>query len=298
MQTITRRRFLTAAGALAAASTAVPQQAHAIEPLKRDAKSAMKLSLAGYSFHRQFRAKEMNLEQFIDYCASLGIPGAEPTSYYFPDPVTSTYLSSLKRRAHLAGLSISGGAIANDFTLPPGPKLDEQMAHVSKWIDHYALLGAPTIRVFSGHVKSGEDKQAVVRRTVENFERACEMAGKRGIFLALENHGGLTATALGMLELIKAVKSPWFGVNWDSGNFHSEDPYAELAMIAPYAVAVQLKVRIGPSKKPQPADLARKIGMLREVNYSGWVALEYEADEDPYTAIPRYIDQLDKLIRG
>ena len=29
------------------------------------------------------------------------------------------------------------------------------------------------------------------------------------------------------------VDSEWFGVNWDSGNFDSADPYAELAAIAP-----------------------------------------------------------------
>ena len=57
---------------------------------------------------------------FIDYSASLGLDGAEPTSYFFPPAFDRDYLNDLKRRAHLAGLDISGGAIANNFTLPPG----------------------------------------------------------------------------------------------------------------------------------------------------------------------------------
>ena len=36
-------------------------------------------------------------------------------------------------------------------------------------------------------------------------------------------------------------------------------------------------------------------GILRAVNYRGYVALEYEAAEDPKTAIPRYVEQLMKL---
>jgi hydroxypyruvate isomerase len=35
---------------------------------------------------------------------------------------------------------------------------------------------------------------------------------------------------------------------------------------------------------------------LQDVGYSGWVALEYEAKEEPLEAIPRYLDQLRKLI--
>ena len=33
-----------------------------------------------------------------------------------------------------------------------------------------------------------------------------------GIILALENHGGITATSEQMMALIKAVNSKWFGV--------------------------------------------------------------------------------------
>jgi sugar phosphate isomerase/epimerase len=37
---------------------------------------------------------------------------------------------------------------------------------------------------------------------------------------------------------------------------------------------------------------------LRDAGYSGWVALEYEAEEEPRQAIPRYLDELRKLIRA
>jgi len=113
----------------------------------------------------------------------------------------------------------------------------------------------------------------------------------------LENHGGITATAEGTLSILQAVKSDWFGLNLDTGNFHTADPYADLEKVAPYAVVVQVKTELKrPDQKPEEADLKRKIEMLRKVNYRGYVVLEYEAAEDPKTAIPRYARQLRELI--
>lgn len=113
--------------------------------------------------------------------------------------------------------------------------------------------------------------------------------------LGLENHGGIVATADGLLKLVEAVKSPWLGVNLDSGNFRTADPYADLARCAPYAVNVQYKVEIqrGSREAPkEPADAARVVRILRDAGYQGFLTLEYEAAEDPFEAVPRHLDEL------
>jgi sugar phosphate isomerase/epimerase len=100
-----------------------------------------------------------------------------------------------------------------------------------------------------------------------------------------------------LLDIVRAVKSPWFGINLDTGNFHTDDPYADLARCAPYAVNVQVKVEIQPRGKPKgPADLPRLIRILREANYQGYVALEYEAAEDPWKAVPGHLRSLRQLL--
>lgn len=48
----------------------------------------------------------------------------------------------------------------------------------------------------------------------------------------------------------------------------------------------------------QPADLARMVKILRDANYRGYVVLEYEAAEDPFVAVPKYLQQLRELIHG
>ena len=89
------------------------------------------------------------------------------------------------------------------------------------------------------------------------------------------------------------MKSPWFGVNLDSGNFHSDDPYAELAKIAPYALNAQIKVVMsGPEKKKEPADFKRLAKILRDAHYRGYVVLEYEEAGDPREESEKYLAQL------
>jgi hypothetical protein len=88
------------------------------------------------------------------------------------------------------------------------------------------------------------------------------------------------------------VDHPWFGVNLDSGNFRTANPYEDFAAAAPFAVNVQLKVELKVAGKKVPTDLKRAAEILRAANYQGFVALEYEAAANPYTAIPPLLKKL------
>lgn len=258
----------------------------------------MKLSLAAYSFRQALAdAKQsMTLADFVDRAAAWDLDAVEPTSYYFPDPPTPEYCRKLRRQAFLLGLDISGTAIRNTFTHPPGPLLEREIAHVKRWIDLAVHLGAPTIRIFAGDLQKGTTEAQARGWCIQAIQECCDYAAPRGIILALENHGGIVSTVDQLLSIVNEIKSDWFGVNWDSGNFRSADPYADLAKAAPYAVVAQIKTEISPSGKPQEADLARVVGILRESGYRGYVALEYEAAEDPFVAVPRYLKELARLI--
>jgi sugar phosphate isomerase/epimerase len=109
----------------------------------------------------------------------------------------------------------------------------------------------------------------------------------------LENHGGITATADQLLALVTAVQHDWFGVNLDTGNFRTSDPYCDLAKLAPFAVSVQLKTEIHPAGKAKAqTDIGCIFSLLRRVGYRGYVALEYEGEADPFIAVPRYVRQM------
>ena len=101
------------------------------------------------------------------------------------------------------------------------------------------------------------------------------------------------AEADDLLEIVRAVKSPWVGINLDTGNFHTADPWGDLAKCAPYAVNVQYKGFIhARNARQEMADPARTAKLLRDAGYSGWVALEYELPEDPWKKVPVMLTEL------
>jgi sugar phosphate isomerase/epimerase len=329
---MTNRRSFLKAAALAAATAGFARSAFPASPIERQYGSKMKLSLAAYSFRELLKTNasaeeqstaKMTLDGFIDFCASLGLEGTELTGYYFPAHVQSTpihrppadlaaedpasrqaridaavdYLNGLKNHAFRLGLDVSGTAIGNDFCVPEGPAWAAQINLCKDWIDRAAVLGAPVIRIFAGKVPEGESDDSAIKRCAAAIDECLKYAARRGVFLALENHGGITATPAQMMKIIEAVKtSPWFGVNFDSGNFQTDEPYRDLALIAPYAVNAQIKVSIRRNGKKEHADFARIVEILRSANYRGYLVLEYEEPEDAATEIPKHIEQLRKVL--
>ena len=298
---IERRAFFRTTAALSVsawAASMLPGRVAAVDPIAKNAPGRMRLSLCAYSFRSLLTKTSdgMDLFQLVDYCHKHNVPGVELTSYYFPKEVSQEYLSELKYHCHRRGVSISGGAIANDFCQLDIAKVDRDIEHGKRWIDYYAFLGAPVIRIFAGTQPSGDSWETTVSRCVAACDKLGAYAASKGMLLGLENHGGVTAKAEGLLEIVRGIQSKSIGINFDSGNFRGANPYAELEQIAPYAVNAQLKVEMFPNGERKQADLERVLSILRKANYSGWVALEYEADEPPETAIPLWLEKIAKLL--
>ena len=285
-----RRRLLQS---LSLCSALAPL-ARAVEPFVRGGTPRFQLSLAAYSFRDQFKdAAVMDYYKFLDFCAGQGLAGAELTSYYWDKAVSDAELLNVRRHAFLRGIAISGTAVGNNFALPDGPDLDKEKASVKQWIDRAAVLGAPHIRVFAGAAK-GIDEAGARRQVIRTLEELGAYAATKGVWLGVENHGGIVARPEGLLEIVQAVKSPAVGINLDTGNFHGPDPYADLARCAPWAVNVQVKVEIkrAGAAAAEAADLGKIAGLLRAANYQGWVVLEYEARPDPFASVPGHLKAL------
>ncbi|MEK6237527.1 MAG: sugar phosphate isomerase/epimerase [Planctomycetales bacterium] len=303
MNPLTRRCFLGAAGTAAASSLA--PTARAIEPLERINPRFTGLSLTSYSLKRHMRwwwgkpAKgRLDMLGFLEYCARLGLDGAELTSYFFETPVKRETINQIKRRAHLLGLDVTGAAMGNNFGHPPTSDVTRrEMKYFQTWIDHFADLGAPVARVFaSKQTPDGATDEQVLANVVANLQTALAHAERRGVMLGLENHDFVKNIDY-LLRILKAIDSRWLGVIWDSANLApTPDPYAELARIAPHAIIAQVKVMTRVNGEDVPADFARLVNILRKARYSGYLVFEYEESEDPYKAIPGYVKQLRGLI--
>jgi len=302
MPEFNRRNLLLSSTALVCGSI-LPLDA--IAPIERSHARIKGLSLAAYSMRSEmqwFKGKEgtgkMTMLDFLEFTARTQFDAAELTAYFFPEPLTANYLNQVKRRAHLLGLDLSGGAIGNNFSMTPGSEEAKlQSEYVKLWIDRYADLGIPVIRVFAGsRGPKGATEAQMLDHARVNLEEALIHAEKRGVILGIENHDSMTEIDK-LIAFIQPLQSDYLGVTWDSANITtSGDPYAELTKLAPYCVNAQVKVKIPLQGKKVDSDFEKLIAILKQAHYAGYVVLEYEEKEDPFTEIPKYQKLLKDLI--
>src|SRR6188768_3532260 len=208
MSPLSRRDFVCSAAAASLAVAGPLASARAIGPIARNGEAKFKFSLAAYSYRDLLTGKKdeppkLTLADFVNDCAKFGLDGTELTGYYFPKMITPEYLHQLSKQCFRLGLDVSGTAIGNDFGFPPGEDRKKQIDSAKQWIDHAALLGAPVIRIFAGSAKKDVPPAQTHSLMVSAIEECCEYAGQHGVHLALENHGGPTADAEGLLKFVR-----------------------------------------------------------------------------------------------
>ena len=258
----------------------------------------IKTSICAYSYRKYLpeanKKGTMTLDEFLELAAKLGVDGVELTFYYFPnypEKCSDEFLYHLRRKAFLLGLEINGTAVGNNFCIFGKEKLQEEINRVKTWIESASKLGAPEMRVFGGTVPRGGSEKESVDQAVEAFKECCKHGEKYGVMLALENHGGICTSAEEVLNIIKMVDSEWIGANLDTGNFVSEDPYQEIAMIAPGALTCHVKVTVN-RRTGEKVDMKRVVNILRKVNYNRYLPIEYEETEDPMTGVPKFLSEI------
>ena len=299
-----RRKFLRAVSAGTAALTSVglvtPVWAGPMatgEPNQPPPGCYVRLGIAAYSFRSYFgfmkgkiqqpkNGKKLDMFGFIDYCGAQNC-GAELTSYFFPPTADKDYFLRIKRHAFRQGVPIVGTAIGNNFTIGKGEKLNQQIAAAKQWIDRAEWMGAPHVRFFAGTKQQLESSSDAMPVAIEALQTCVDYAARKGIFIGVENHGQLTAEQV--LEIVKGIDSDWFGINLDTGNFISDDPYRDLEMCAPQAVNVQLKMNMRRTGgEAFEADFPRIAKILAAANYRGNVVLEFE-EPDPWDNVPNAV---------
>ena len=312
MQTLDRRHFFSA-GALALAGSSLPfATPTAAAPAK--AAGRIKLGLATYSYWH-FTKKKYPIKKVIDHAAELGVEGVDVLQVQM-DGEAPGYLRKLKRHAFVNGVDLISLSIHQGFVSPDPKKRQRNIDHTVKCLELAHELGIPCIRLNTGRwgtIKSfdalmaargiepvlpGHTEDEGFKWCIDSIEKCLPAAEKNGVLMALENHWGLARTAKGLLRIAKAIESPWLGVLMDTGNF-LEDPYAQLEMIASRTVFVQAKTYYGGGEwYTLDLDYKRIAGILRKVNYRGYVSIEFEGKEDAQTAVPKSVAMMREAFGG
>ena len=228
----------------------------------------------------------MTLEAALDFCAELGFDAVDPTGYYFPairKLPPDRYLYEIKKRAFRLGLDISGTGVRNDFTSADAAKRAADVALVKRWVDVAAKLGAPAVRVFAGPaVPEGRSVAEATDWVVAHIKDCVAYGAERGVFIVLQHHDDLLKTAAQTLAVRERIGSEWFGLNVDIGSLRTtDDPYAEIAQLAPFAYTWQVKEQVYRKGVAEETDVGKIVRILRESAYRGYIPLETLGAGDP-----------------
>ncbi|HQR92339.1 MAG TPA: sugar phosphate isomerase/epimerase family protein [Sediminibacterium sp.] len=256
----------------------------------------LKLSLNAYSFNDMLKSKSMSIEELIDFCAQMGFEGIDLTGYYFPgypQVPSDEFLYKIKRRAHLAGLSISGTGIKNDFAQLDAEKRKKDIQLVKDWIIVAAKLGAPVIRIFSGvDIPKGYSWEVIATWMAKDIQECVDFGKSQGVIVALQNHNDFIKNALEVQDLFKLVNREWFGLVLDIGSYQQGDPFSQIQATIPLAVNWQLKEEMYQDGKAVKTDVAKILKMILSSNYRGFIPIETLGKGDPKQNIAMIINKL------
>ena len=323
---LTRRHFLHGLG-LASAGLSANGALAAVGPIARVGGARLKVSLNAYSFGKLLnnfalgRGAGMSLFALAEFCAKHDFDGFDPTGYYFPGyrarkVPDDKFVFELKRRAFDLGLGISGTGVGNNFTVADAAARAKDVVWIKQWAEVAAKLGAPVLRVFADTqmraqtwetVSNGAKRDEVEKWIADDIRVCAEHAGKFGVIIGVQNHGDFIKTADNLISLIQRVDSPWCGAIVDTGYFRADDPYAEMAQAAPFAVNWQIKQSpLGVEKEAEaPTDLLRLLKIIRLSGYRGYLPIETlsprgdgGANYDPHIAVPKFLAELRAAIEA
>ncbi len=277
------------------ALAALPAALRAGVPKLDGARPRLRTAICAYSFRKALGEGSLSYLDLVDMAVDNGVDGLDSTVYWFPANGLGGFLAAYRRKAYLAGVDLPSIAIRTDLCRRDRGERAREVAWLKHWTDVSYRLGSSHIRVFGGTVPEGSSEDEAAGWCAEILKRSADYAAERGVVLGLENHGGITSRAERIIQIVRAVDHPNVGINLDTGNFRS-DPYGQIAMSLPYAVNSQFKVQIRDERgNHRPSDWDRIVRMFAEAGYRGYMALEYEAPDDPFAAVPRHLARLREL---
>jgi sugar phosphate isomerase/epimerase len=281
-------------------------------PAKPSLQPSIKLSVSSYSYWH-FKGDKFPIEKVIDDAASLGLEGIDVLHRQM-ESEDNAYLQKLKKHAFVNGIAMTCLSIHQGFVTPDKEELKKHVDHTNNCIELAYKMGIPCLRLNTGRwntIKSFDDlmknrgiepilpgytEDDGYKWCVDGIQQCLKKAEECGVLLALENHWGLGSTPEGMIRIQDTVNSPWLGLLMDTGNF-LEDPYDKLKMIAPRASFVQAKTYYGGGEwYSLELDYDRIVKILKDVNYHGYISIEFEGKEEAKSGVRKSVELLRKAL--
>jgi len=271
----TRREFLKFAASLSALSV-IPTSFS----VKSKEKNWFDISVAQWSFQRQFYSGEMKTSDFPRFSAEkLGIYGIDYLSEFMLDIYKSP--EKLKQIKNISDdLGVSNEMIMLHKEGRTGDINPQERKKVIdnhfRWIEAAHHLGCSAIRV---NARSGGTRQQQLDLVVDSLTKLSVFAKPFNVNILVENLWGsdYSHKADFIADVMKSVDMPNCGALPDLNNFRWDDPYKSTEIIMPWAKAVSAKsLDFDPQGREKYIDYNRMMDIVYKSGFRGWIGIEWE----------------------
>lgn len=275
-----RRSFLAAAaGAIALGVAGGSRRLHAADSL-------FDISLAQWSLHKRFFAKEGDPLDFPKMAKQeFGINAVEYVNqFYFDQGKNADHFKELRKRADDVG--VKGVLIMCDregaLGDPDEAARKKAVENHYKWVDAASILGCHCIRV---NASSGGTYREQIVRAADGLRQLTEYGAKQKIGVIVENHGGLSSNGSWLAAVMREVNHPLCGTLPDFGNFRvggkiQYDRYQGVNDLMPFALGVSAKSHdFDADGNEIHTDYRKMLEIVLSFGYRGYVGIEYEGSQ-------------------
>ena len=245
----------------------------------------MKMGITVYGAHLMVPEEGRTVAKIIRQAANVGFDGID-LGYYWGEDKAAEFAEA-RKVADGEGIAIANYIVGNNFgnaAMETKEAFDAEIAKVKTAIEEAAYFNCRTLRVFGGGYKqSWED---VSPKILEGLAACVETAEKNNVVMALEDHGGNCKNSSEQLFYISQIDSPFLRATADIGNFWlpgGELPLVGVSAVAEYVAMVHVKDYVFVNNTPVACPVGEGVidfkscfRALKDVNYDGWLSLEYE----------------------
>jgi len=177
----------------------------------------------------------------------------------------------------------------------PDAKLTAKMITAcKKWIDVAHALGAKSVRCDPGKINTAD-----LKPTVASYKALAAYGVTKGIFVIIENHGGVGSEhPEELVDLFKAVGKNCAALP-DFGNFPDEATRQKgLRLLFPYAHAVchAKGLKFDDKGNETMFDFGQCVKTSKEAGFKGVYSIEFEGEGDPHAGVQNVINELRRFL--
>jgi sugar phosphate isomerase/epimerase len=249
--------------------------------------------------------KTMSVFEWIELASTLGVDGLEFYSGFLEND--DAYLERIRVALNRHRLAMPMLCCSPDFTQPDPVLLQEEIEREKTMIEVTAKLGGKFCRVLSGQRRPEISREVGVAQVVRVIKGLLPFAEKHDVVLIIENHykdnywthPEFAQKMEVFVEIVNAIDSPWFGVNYDPSNtiLAGEDPIELLEAVKHRVVTMHASDRYLKSgtiedlrKEEDSAGYASRLAhgvigrglndfdaifsILSSVKFKGWISIE------------------------